>query len=234
MRKQVYQFALLALILSVVLVSWNKPLKNNLKKQKNKLTSKSPLQTKTKSLIYHKVNDYGVWKKAFDDFLPQREKNGELSYEVGVLEDDPNTVYVFNTWKSQDHYKQFMENEELKEKMDEAGVTEPPTFLLLNKLEGTKMLNKKITGIIYHEIEDYDKWKRVFDDFERTRKEFKEVSYEVGTINGDSKMIYVMNQWNNLQDYKTFVNDAKLKEAMNHAGVIGKPIFLVFNPKEKG
>ncbi len=234
MRKQVYQFALLALILSVVLVSWNKPLKNNLKKQKNKLNLKSPLQTKTKSLIYHKVNDYGVWKKAFDDFLPQREKNGELSYEVGVLEDDPNTVYVFNTWKSQDHYKKFMENEELKEKMDEAGVTEPPTFLLLNKLEGTKMLDKKITGIIYHEVEDYEKWKRVFDDFERTRQEFKEVSYEVGTINGNSKMIYVMNQWDNLQDYKTFVNDAKLKEAMNHAGVIGKPVFLVFKPKAKG
>jgi len=43
-----------------------------------------------------------------------------------------------------------------------------------------------------------------------------------------------MNQWDNLQDYQVFVADAKLKEAMTNAGVIGKPIFLVFNPKEKG
>jgi quinol monooxygenase YgiN len=216
------------------MLSWNTPRLDFTEEQEENLDINTSSQTKTKSLIYHKVKDYGVWKKAFDAYLPQREKNGELSYEVGILEDDPNTVYVFNTWKSKDHYKQFMENEELKEKMDEAGVTEPPTFLLLNKLEGTKMLNEKITGIIYHEVEDYEKWKREFDDFERTRKEFKEVSYEVGTINGDSKMIYVMNQWNNLQDYQTFVNDKKLKEAMTNAGVIGKPIFLVFNPKEKG
>ena len=234
MKKQIYLFEILIVIFSISMLSWNTPRLDFTEEQEENLDINTSSQTKTKSLIYHKVKDYGVWKKAFDAFLPQREKNGELSYEVGILEDDPNTVYVFNTWKSKDHYKQFMENEELKEKMDEAGVTEPPTFLLLNKLEGTKMLNEKITGIIYHEVEDYEKWKREFDDFERTRKEFKEVSYEVGTINGDSKMIYVMNQWNNLQDYQTFVNDKKLKEAMTNAGVIGKPIFLVFNPKEKG
>ncbi len=234
MRKHVYKLAFLALMLSIFMISWNKPVKNIVVNQGDKPELKSALQTITKSLVYHKVKDYGIWKKAFDDFFAKREKSGELSYEVGILEDDPNTVYVFNTWKSQDHYKQFKDDEKLIQKMDEAGVLEPPKFLLLNKLEGTKMVDKKITGIIYHEVEDYDKWKRVFDDFERTRKEFKEVSYEVGTINGDSRMIYVMNQWNSLQDYKTFVNDEKLKEAMNHAGVIGQPIFLVFNPKEKG
>lgn len=234
MKKQFYMLSLLALILSVCMISWNNPVKDTVMKQENESKLNSPLQSKTKSLIYHKVKDYGVWKKAFDDFLPQREKNGELSYEVGVLEDDPNTVYVFNTWKSPDHYKTFKEDQELKEIMNEAGVTEPPKFLLLNKLEGTKMMDNKITGIIYHEVEDYDKWKRVFDDFERTRKEFKEVSYEVGIINGNSNMIYVMNQWNTLQEYKTFVNNEKLKEAMNNAGVIGQPIFLVFNSKEKG
>ncbi len=234
MRKQFYLFEILTFIFTISLLSWNTPKVDFSENSHENTVLKVTAQTKTKSLIYHKVKDFGVWKKTFDNFFAKREKSGELSYEVGVLEDDPNTVYVFNTWKSQDHYKQFKEDEELKQKMDEAGIMGPPTFLLLNKLEGTKMVDKKITGIIYHEVEDYDKWKRVFDDFERTRKDFKEVSYEVGTINGDSKMIYVMNQWNTLQDYKTFVNDAKLKEAMNHAGVIGQPVFLVFNPKEKG
>lgn len=232
MRKQVNQYTLLVLILSLVIIGWKNPEKE-IEKQNNGIVVK-PLQTKTKSLVYHKVKDYGIWKKAFDDFFAKREKSGELSYEVGVLEDDPNTVYVFNTWKSEDHYKEFKKDKELEEKMQEAGVIGPPKFLLLNKIEGTNLIDKKITGIIYHEVEDYDKWKHVFDDFERTRKEFKELSYEVGTINGDSKWIYVMNQWDNLQDYQTFVNDNKLKEAMTHAGVIGKPVFLVFKPKEKG
>ncbi len=234
MRKQIYLFEILTFIVTIGIMNWNTPKVDFFELQKDYTGLNTFTQSKTKSLIYHKVKDYGVWKKAFDDFLPQREKNGELSYEIGVLEDDPNTVYVFNTWKSHGHYKKFKEDQELKEIMNEAGVTEPPKFLLLNKLEGTKMMDNKITGIIYHEVEDYDKWKRVFDDFERTRKEFKEVSYEVGIINGNSNMIYVMNQWNTLQEYKTFVNNEKLKEAMNHAGVIGQPIFLVFNSKEKG
>jgi len=234
MKNKFYLFEILTFIFTIGMISWNTPELDVFELQKDNTGLNTLIQTKTKSLIYHKVKDYGIWKKAFDDFLPQREKNGELSYEVGVLEDDPNTVYVFNTWKSKDHYKKFKEDQELKEKMNDAGVTEPPTFLLLNKLEGSTMVDDKITGIIYHEVEDYDKWKRAFDDFERTRKEFKEVSYEVGTINGDLKMVYVMNQWDNLQDYQVFVADAKLKEAMTNAGVIGKPIFLVFNPKEKG
>ncbi|WP_051119604.1 hypothetical protein [Gillisia sp. CAL575] len=228
MRKQVYLITLLAILMSLVLISWKNSDSNNDLKQK------SSLQYKTKSLTYHKVKDYELWKKAFDEFFAKRVRNGELSYEVGVLEDNPNTVYVFNTWKSEEHYKKFAQDEELKEKMIEAGVIEAPKSLLLNKLEGTTQLENKITGIIYHEVEDYLQWKHVFDEFERTRKEFREVSYEVGTINGDRKWIYVMNQWNNIEDYKAFVNDDKLKEAMANAGVIGKPVFLVFNPKEKG
>lgn len=221
----------LIILFAALLVAWKTP---NNKKIEPDLVDNTFQQTKAKSLIYHKVKEYDTWKKGFDEFQPVREENGELSYEVGVLEGEPNTVYVFNTWKSEDHYKRFKETASLKDKMNEAGVSEAPTFLYLDKLEGSKYEDNKITAIIYHEIENYDKWKRTFDDFERTRKEFKEVSYEVGTINGDPNWIYVMNQWDSLADYNAFVNDSKLKDAMNKAGVIGKPIFLVFNPKEKG
>lgn len=232
MGKKKRVISILVLLFSMVLIAWNDPIKND--DSKYLLNKKSSIQTKAKSLIYHKVKDYDKWKEAFDEFQPIREANGELSYEVGILEDDPNTVYVLNTWKSKDDYNKFKETAALKDKMNEAGVREAPTFLYLNQLEGSKFEDNKITAIIYHEVEDYDKWKRAFDDFERTRKQFNEVSYEVGTINGDSKWIYVMNQWDNYEDYKTFIEDAKLKEVMTKAGVIGKPVFLVFNPKEKG
>tara|TARA_R100001369_G_scaffold48565_1_gene75098 strand:+ start:59075 stop:59773 length:699 start_codon:yes stop_codon:yes gene_type:complete len=232
MGKNKRVISILVVLFSIVLIAWNYPIKKD--DSKLLLNKKNYIQTKAKSLIYHKVKDYDKWKEAFDEFLPIREANGELSYEVGILEDDPNTVYVLNTWKSKDDYNKFKETAALKDKMNEAGVSEAPTFLYLNQLEGSEFEDKKITAIIYHEVEDYDKWKRAFDNFERTRKEFNEVSYEVGTINGDSKWIYVLNQWDNYQDYKTFIEDAKLKEVMTKAGVIGKPVFLVFNPKEKG
>tara|TARA_R100000935_G_C2811526_1_gene155187 strand:+ start:574 stop:1266 length:693 start_codon:yes stop_codon:yes gene_type:complete len=224
--------SILLLLFSTVLIAWKSPVLNGASTIAFKNTT--PTQTSAKSLIYHKVKDYDLWKKAFDEFQSVREANGELSYEVGVLEDSPNIVYVLSTWKSKEHYTNYKETFALKDKMNEAGVSEVPTFLYLNQLEGSKYLDNKLTGIIYHEVEDYDKWKKVFDDFERTRKNFKEVSYEVGTINGDSKWVYVMNQWDSLEDYKNFIEDAKLADAMSRAGVIDKPVFLVFDPKEKG
>ncbi len=232
MGMRTHTLSILFLLFSMVLIAWKSP---DLKGTSTiEFEDTSSMQTTAKSLIYHKVKDYDLWKKAFDEFQPVRESNGELSYEVGLLEDKPNTVYVLSTWKSKDHYNKFKETSALKDKMNEAGVSEAPTFLYLNQLEGSKYLDNKVTGVIYHEVEDYAKWKKVFDDFERTRKDFKEVSYEVGNINGGSKWVYVMNQWDSLEDYKNFVEDAKLEEAMNRAGVIGKPVFLVFNPKEKG
>jgi len=232
MGKKKRLISIFVVLFSMVLIAWNYP--NKKVNSTHLLVNKISSQTQAKSLIYHKVKDYDKWKEAFDEFQPIREANGELSYEVGVLEEDPNTVYVLNTWKSKEDYNKFKETAALKDKMNEAGVSEAPTFLYLNQLEGSEFKDNKITAIIYHEVEDYDKWKRAFDNFERTRKEFNEISYEVGTLNGDSKWIYVMNQWDNYQDYKTFIEDAKLKVAMTKAGVIGKPVFLVFNPKEKG
>lgn len=235
MKKQIYQIALLAVVLSVVMVSWNKPWKaEKQKKKKKKSKIKFPLQTNTKSLAYHKVKDYDQWKKAFDDFYDIREQSGELSYEVGVLGDDSDMAYVFNTWKSPDDFKNFKEHPALKEKMEEGGVIGAPTFLFLNKLEGNKIKDNKVTALIYHEVEDYHKWKKAFDDFEDTRKEHSEVSYEVGTVNEDPRMIYVIHQWDSLQDYQNLIQDDKLKEAMNAAGVIGEPTFLLLESKDKG
>ena len=87
----------------------------------------------TKTMIYHKVADYAAWKKGFDMFYNERNMAGELSAEIGTLQDDPSTVYVINEWASPEAAQAFFARPELASAMQKAGVTGKPTMLILSK-----------------------------------------------------------------------------------------------------
>ncbi len=87
-----------------------------------------------KSIIYHKVANFKVWKKEFDSFYEDRKLAGERSFSVGHLEGDPNTAYVINEWDDLESYQAFLNSPELSDKMKSAGVLEAPHSLILNEL----------------------------------------------------------------------------------------------------
>ena len=95
--------------------------------------SRMKLTGLTKVMIYHKVADYAAWKKGFDMFFNERSMAGELSAEVGTLQDDPGTVYVINEWASPEAAQSFYARPELAAAMQKAGVTGKPTMLILSK-----------------------------------------------------------------------------------------------------
>lgn len=88
-----------------------------------------------KTLMYHKVNDFGKWKEAFDNFSGIRKSAGEQSFSVGTLNNEPNTAYVINEWDSVEAVEAFLGNPKLAEAMKAAGVLEAPNTIILNELE---------------------------------------------------------------------------------------------------
>ncbi len=88
-----------------------------------------------KSLMYHKVKDFDIWKDAFDKFHEFRQTKGEKSYSVGRLHGEPNTAYVINEWDSTGVLQEFVSSNELKEAMKSAGVMEPPQTLILEETD---------------------------------------------------------------------------------------------------
>ncbi len=86
-----------------------------------------------KTVMYHKVADYTQWRAAFDGFLRIRRDSGELSYEVGTVNNDPTNIYVINEWDSAATYQKFLESPDLQNAMKSAGVTEAPHVLVLEK-----------------------------------------------------------------------------------------------------
>jgi heme-degrading monooxygenase HmoA len=76
----------------------------------------------TQLLIRHKVNDYDVWKTAFDGFAAFRKSAGEKSYHILRHQEDANDLYLLCEWDNPDNARKFIDSTDLKEAMRRAGV----------------------------------------------------------------------------------------------------------------
>ena len=85
------------------------------------------------TITTHPVRDFDAWKAIFDQFEPIRKEAGERSAVVLRHADDPNMVTIINTWDSIEAPQAFLNREELKAGMAEAGVTAPPTMIFANE-----------------------------------------------------------------------------------------------------
>ena len=85
------------------------------------------------TIATHPVRDFDAWKATFDQFEPIRKEAGERSAVVLRHADDSNMVTIINTWDSIEAPQAFLNREELKAGMAEAGVTAPPTIIFANE-----------------------------------------------------------------------------------------------------
>jgi len=76
-----------------------------------------------------------------------------------------------------------------------------------------------------HKVEDYNNWKRVYDDISNVRKENGVTAAAVYRDSGDPNTIIVTHQFKNKSDATSFANSDDLKSAMHKAGVKDQPEF---------
>lgn len=74
-----------------------------------------------------------------------------------------------------------------------------------------------------HSVNDYDSWKRVYDDFASTRKEMGVIGASVHRDANDPNVVTVTHRFNDLDAATAFAGSEKLKSAMADAGVAGPP-----------
>ncbi len=85
-------------------------------------------------LITHRVADYAVWKRAFDDAATLRREAGERFYQVLRDDTDANLVVHFSRWTSNEAARRFFESDQGAQIRAQAGV-EAPTFTYLEELD---------------------------------------------------------------------------------------------------
>ena len=77
-------------------------------------------------LVRHKVAEYSRWKEQFDSHLNTRKHAGETGCRLFQSVDDPRDVVLISDWDSIEQARKFMGSDELKKKMQEAGVVGAP------------------------------------------------------------------------------------------------------------
>ena len=87
--------------------------------------------------VKHKVNDYGNWKRAYDEFASVRKEKGVTGASVHSDANDPNTVIVTHQFKDVAAAMAFANSEELRSAMMDAGVAGPPEIWFSEDIEQT-------------------------------------------------------------------------------------------------
>jgi len=79
--------------------------------------------------------------------------------------------------------------------------------------------------MIRHKVEDYEKWKVVYDTHKGTRNEYgvKE-KYVLRNIE-DTNQVTILFEIADISKSKEFLSSSSLQEAMKKAGVLSKPEF---------
>ena len=77
--------------------------------------------------------------------------------------------------------------------------------------------------LMQHKVEDFAKWKNVFDSALGMRTSSGELSAEVFRDQSDPNSITILNKWDSIENAQKFVQSPDLHAAMTHAGVVGMP-----------
>lgn len=79
------------------------------------------------------------------------------------------------------------------------------------------------TMFVRHQVADFAAWRRVYDDFEPTRRSMGVTGHAVYRSDGDPGDLTVTHDFATAEAAKQFAESSALRDAMQQAGVVGEP-----------
>ena len=86
-------------------------------------------------LIRSKVKDFDKWKPIFDKHANVRKAEGSQGGRLFRNADDLNEPFIIFKWDTIENARKFSESEELRKRMQEAGVVDKPDIYFLEETE---------------------------------------------------------------------------------------------------
>jgi len=87
----------------------------------------------TTMFVRHTVSNYETWRKAYDEFASIQKSKGVTGQSVYQATDNPNDITVTHEFASVQAAQAFVNSDELKSAMQNAGVMGAPTVWFANK-----------------------------------------------------------------------------------------------------
>jgi len=175
-------------------------------------------------LASHRVADYDAWKETFDAHIPDSVQASCFGHHISRGAGDPSMVYVYMPATDVQKVWEFFESPRLGDAMRRARVEGAATIKLMTPKSADFIPDQKLAGIIAtHAVEDYDRWRAVYDELADFRKQSGIVGDAVNQELEDPNGVIVYHQANDMDSLRAFVDSVELEEAMPRAGVIGQP-----------
>jgi heme-degrading monooxygenase HmoA len=98
-------------------------------------------------------------------------------------------------------------------------------------------MTKEITAsaefvLIIHEVQDYPKWKAIFDQAAQMRSDAGEIEYHLLAAAGNARQVVHFSRWRSLEAARAFFDSDALVEIRRRAGVRA-PEFLYLHEVER-
>ncbi len=88
--------------------------------------------------------------------------------------------------------------------------------------------------LIKHRVNDYAKWKEVFEGFADNRRSGGEGSYQILHSSDNPNDLTLLFEWDSKENAKKFLQSQELKSAMDRAGVAEEPKIQFMNQVSEG
>jgi heme-degrading monooxygenase HmoA len=87
--------------------------------------------------------------------------------------------------------------------------------------------------LVHHKVEDYQKWKAVYDEHQSARKQAGSQGARVLRNINDPNEEVIITIWPDVEHAQAFGDSPNLREVMQRAGVIGMPEVLFLEEIEQ-
>lgn len=77
--------------------------------------------------------------------------------------------------------------------------------------------------LVHHKVQDYNKWKPFFDEHSSFRAQNGSKGGKVFRNANDPNDLFILFEWDSVENIQKFAQSDNLKETMAKAGVIGMP-----------
>jgi hypothetical protein len=174
--------------------------------------------------VTHAVRDYDHWLEVYKDV-----SDPESRLSILASPDDPHLITVFELTKSHAAAKTEFDSDMIKKAMEEGGVTSEPVIRYYDiKFRTSESSDKTYRLGVSHEVEDFDRWKKIFDEDHHIRHK-AELELRAISVDADNpNMVNIMFATNDIGKAKEVINSDELRKRMQEAGVRSEPVFTVY------
>ena len=87
---------------------------------------------------------------------------------------------------------------------------------------------------VRHRVEDYNTWKEVFDGLSELKMRYGWKRYRIFQVAGDRNDLLVMDEFDSVEQARSFLESKDLNNALRLGGVVGTPEASLLQGLEEG